>query len=129
EPPRLITDFSYRADGLGFRLDRPSHVFVVDVPPLPDPTADVPRADEGSDEPAAPTGAVASTGVAPVQVTTGPLDHGGPTWLDDGELLVLRDVVDTLGAALVRHPATAGSEGVEIGEIGRASWRGRSERG
>lgn len=114
EPPRLITDFSYRADGLGFRLDRPSHVFVVDVPPLPDPTADVPTADEGSDEPAAPTGAVASTGVAPVQVTTCPLDHGGPTWLDDGELLVLRDVVDTLGAALVRHPATAGSEGVEI---------------
>lgn len=130
EPPRLITDFSYRVDGLGFRLDRPQHTFVIDVPSLPDPVADVPKDDkkdekddkkdektdgetdaEGEDS---PSGAVASTGVTPVQVTTGDLGHYGPVWLNDDELLVRRDVVDRLGSTLLRHAATAASEGVEI---------------
>lgn len=129
EPPRLITDFSYRADGLGFRLDRPQHVFVIDVPPLPDPTADVPTDDKAKgdkatgenatgekdgDGEAPPSGAVASTGVAPIQVTTGPLGHLGPVWHGNDELLVRRDVVDRLGVTLVRHAATAASEAVEI---------------
>lgn len=121
EPPRLITDFTYRGDGLGFRLDRPQHVFVIDVPALPDPTADVPtdkpkddgeKAADKSDD-ASPSGAIAATGVTPVQVTSGPLGHYGQVWLDDSELLVRRDVVDRLGVTLLRVPATGG-DAVEI---------------
>ena len=32
EPPRLITTLKYRLDGVGFLTDRPSHVFVLDLP-------------------------------------------------------------------------------------------------
>lgn len=130
EPPRLITDFSYRADGLGFRLDRPQHVFVIDVPGPADPTADVPK-DEPKDaeattengEPkgggeAPPSGAIAATGVAPVQVTEGPLSHYGPVWLTADELLVRRDIVDGMASTLLRVAASAGAEVAEIGTPG-----------
>lgn len=45
EPPRHITDFTYRRDGRGFYLDRPAHVFTValaDLAMLDDPLADPP---------------------------------------------------------------------------------------
>src|SRR5690625_3857215 len=32
EPPRHITRFTYRLDGIGFYADRPQQVFVIDVP-------------------------------------------------------------------------------------------------
>ncbi len=131
EAPRRITDFSYRIDGLGFRLDRPQHVWVIDVPPVGDPTADVPKDDEkgakddGAKEAGAKddataqerTGAVAATGVAPVQVTTGDLGHYGPVWLNDDEILVRRDVVDRLGATLLRVSASGG-EATEVATPG-----------
>src|SRR5439155_21998324 len=61
EPPRRITRLSYRTDGLGFTLDRPRHVFVVDV---------------------------LVEGTAPVQLTKGDYDHGDDVaWSPDGELL------------------------------------------
>lgn len=116
EAPRLITDFSYRIDGLGFRLDRPQHVFVIEVPAPADPTADIPQKekdDDGEDE-AAPSGAVVATGVAPIQVTTGELGHYGPVWLDDQELLVRRDIVDGMASTLLRVRAQAGAEATEI---------------
>ena len=112
EAPRLITDFSYRIDGMGFRLDRPQHVFVIDVPAPADPTADVPKdaePDKKDDQDAPPTGAVAATGVSPVQVTTGPLGHYGPVWLNAEELLVRRDIVDGLASTLLRFTDTAGA--------------------
>lgn len=125
EPPRLIRDFSYRIDGLGFRLDRPQHVFAVDVPALPDPTADVPRdekkkdatkagPDDGDGAAAARTGAVAATGVVPVPITSSALSHSDPVWIDGDDLLVQQDVIDRLGSRLLRHWAVAGSEAVAI---------------
>jgi dipeptidyl aminopeptidase/acylaminoacyl peptidase len=68
EPPRRITKLFYRIDDVGFMLDRPRHVFVVDVPPGDVPAADLPT---------------------PAQVTDGPYDHGEPAWSPDGRLLTL----------------------------------------
>ncbi|MGC9667257.1 S9 family peptidase [Planosporangium sp. 12N6] len=60
EPPRRITGFGYRFDGVGFVLDRRRHVFVVDA---------------------------LAEGAEPVQVTEGDFDHSEPDWSPDGELL------------------------------------------
>jgi dipeptidyl aminopeptidase/acylaminoacyl peptidase len=60
EPPRRITRLSYRVDGTGFTVDRPSHVFVVD-PFEPSPS--------------------------PAQVTSGSFDHQDVAWSPDGQLL------------------------------------------
>ena len=64
EPPRLITSLKYREDGTGFVLDRPRHVFVLDLP------ADA--ADDGEPLP------------EPVQVTTGVGDDEDVAWSPDG---------------------------------------------
>ncbi|RBY86708.1 S9 family peptidase [Blastococcus sp. TBT05-19] len=64
EPPRLITTLQYRRDGVGFTGDRPSQVFVLDLPPdFADGTAPLPE---------------------PVQVTTGTPDCEDVTWRPDG---------------------------------------------
>jgi dipeptidyl aminopeptidase/acylaminoacyl peptidase len=64
EPPRLITTLKYRRDGVGFLADRPSHVFVLDLPrDFADDTAPAP---------------------VPVQVTTGADDCVDVTWRPDG---------------------------------------------
>ena len=60
EPPRRITRMWFRVDGLGFLLDRPEHVFVVD------PFTETP---------------------APAQVTDGPRDDHRVSWTPDGRLL------------------------------------------
>src|SRR4051812_10070498 len=64
EPPRLITTLKYRLDGVGFLTDRPSQVFVLDLPAdFEDDTAPLPE---------------------PVQVTTGAEDCADVTWRPDG---------------------------------------------
>ncbi|GAA1792847.1 S9 family peptidase [Planosporangium flavigriseum] len=60
EPPRRITGFWYRLDGVGFTFDRRRHVFVVDA---------------------------LAEAAKPAQVTEGDFDHGEPAWSPDGELL------------------------------------------
>jgi dipeptidyl aminopeptidase/acylaminoacyl peptidase len=68
EPPRLITTLKYRRDGEGFLTDRPSQVFVLDLPPdFDDDTAPRPE---------------------PVQVTTGTVDCVDVTWHPGGSELV-----------------------------------------
>jgi dipeptidyl aminopeptidase/acylaminoacyl peptidase len=68
EPPRLITTLKYRRDGDGFLTDRPSQVFVLDLPPdFDDDTAPLPE---------------------PVQVTTGTVDCVDVTWHPGGAELV-----------------------------------------
>lgn len=66
EPPRHITTFRYRGDGVGFFRDRPQHLFAVDLPADPQPG--------GLPEPTA--------------LTTGDLEVGGHRWLPDGVHLV-----------------------------------------
>jgi dipeptidyl aminopeptidase/acylaminoacyl peptidase len=64
EPPRLITTLTYRRDGVGFLVDRPSQVFLLDLPPdFEDDTAALPE---------------------PRQVTTGDPDCVDVTWRPDG---------------------------------------------
>ena len=43
EPPRLVTEFAYRLDNLGYTRDRRQHVFVGDVPDEPTGPGDPPR--------------------------------------------------------------------------------------
>lgn len=62
EAPRRITTLRYWADGFGFTVDRPRHLFVTD------PFADDPAA-------------------ATVQVTDGDFDHADVSWSPDGRLL------------------------------------------
>jgi dipeptidyl aminopeptidase/acylaminoacyl peptidase len=64
EPPRLITTLKYREDDTGFVLDRPRHVFVLDLP-----------ADAADDAEPLPE---------PVQVTDGEADDTDVAWSPDG---------------------------------------------
>jgi dipeptidyl aminopeptidase/acylaminoacyl peptidase len=67
EPPRLITTLKYRQDDVGFLGDRPSQVFVLDLPAdFTDDTAALPE---------------------PVQVTSGDTDCEDVAWSPDGEEL------------------------------------------
>jgi dipeptidyl aminopeptidase/acylaminoacyl peptidase len=64
EPPRLITTLKYRRDAVGFLGDRPSQVFVLDLPAdFDDDTAPPPE---------------------PAQVTTGTADSVDVAWRPDG---------------------------------------------
>jgi dipeptidyl aminopeptidase/acylaminoacyl peptidase len=64
EPPRLITTLKYRRDAVGFLADRPSQVFVLDLPAdFADDTAPLPE---------------------PLQVTEGVADCEDVTWRPDG---------------------------------------------
>jgi dipeptidyl aminopeptidase/acylaminoacyl peptidase len=60
EPPRRIDRLFYRIDGLGFRLDRPRHVFVIDA---------------------------VTPGAAPTQVTEGGYEHSEVDWSPREDLL------------------------------------------
>lgn len=85
EPARHITTFTYRSDGAGFTIGRPTHVHVVDLP-LPAAPID--------GEPAAP---------APLRLTDGDAPFRDAAWLADGSgLLALRGRADALVTELVR---------------------------
>lgn len=67
EPPRLITTLKYRLDDVGFLGDRPSQVFLLDLPAdFEDDTAALPE---------------------PVQVTSGGADCADVAWSPDGSEL------------------------------------------
>lgn len=127
EPPRHITTFTYRLDGPGFFTDRPQHVFVVDIPAVPDPVDDAPgkvadedapaktagdakTADSGEPEAAQKSpGARDGVSITPVQVSTGKREHHSPVWTPDGQyLLMIRSVPDALRTELLRFPADGG---------------------
>ncbi|MFW2334972.1 S9 family peptidase [Ilumatobacter sp.] len=71
EPPRLIREFNYRLDHLGFTRDRRQHLFVADVPER--------RAGPGSSSPDLP--------VDVHQLTDGDYDDVDPVWSPDGRAL------------------------------------------
>ena len=88
EPPRRITGIRWHANGLGY-LDRPAHLFVVDVPPTdaepfytPAPTLDTPEKRVIATE--------------PLRLTDGTTSWSGVAWTHDGaELLSVPDVIET----------------------------------
>lgn len=86
EAPRRITTWKYTQNGLGYSLDRPQHVFLVDVP---DVTAEpVVQPAPGADGPAEPRAVVAE----PRRLTDVPTDHGPIAFAPDGSLVVVAAV-------------------------------------
>jgi dipeptidyl aminopeptidase/acylaminoacyl peptidase len=78
EPARRIRTLKYQANGLGYTIDRRSHVYLVPVPDVwaaPKP-APVPRPDG--------TSAPAPTVAEPFRLTDGPYDDGSISFSPDG---------------------------------------------
>ena len=71
EAPRLVNEFDYRTDNLGYTRDRRRHVFVGDVP----------------DEPVAPGDPEPTAPIVLRQITTGDQDDVDPSWSPDGSLI------------------------------------------
>lgn len=86
EPPRRITTWKYAQNGLGYHLDRPQHVFLVDVPDVE--AEPVVQPAPGVDGPADPRPVVAE----PVRLTDVPTDHGPIAFAPDGSLAVVTTV-------------------------------------
>ena len=85
EPARRITTLKYKANGLGYRNDRPSQLFAVDVPPIDaEPVYD--RAPLPSDA----EGDAPKPAKVPVsrQLTDADTDHGSPRVTPDGAQLL-----------------------------------------
>ena len=89
EDARLITDFQYRMNGLGYTADKPLQLFLVEVPPLDAeprvaPTGRALRALGGAPEPVE-----SAAGLLPAakQLTTGAADHNGASFSADGDTL------------------------------------------
>ncbi|MDQ0756424.1 S9 family peptidase [Arthrobacter sp. B3I4] len=96
EDARLITDYKYRMNGVGYTADKPLQLFVVQVPALDDepPVAPAGRAKAASAEAASAEsaggagkgGAGKDSGSLPTarQLTAGTTDHDGATYSTDG---------------------------------------------
>lgn len=80
EDPRLITDNQYRLNGVGYTVDKPAQLFVVEVPEL------------GAEPRVTPVGRAAKESgteapsllPAAEQLTFGDADHGSPSFSRDG---------------------------------------------
>ncbi len=112
EPPRHITDFTYRLDGKGFYLDRPTQVFVIDVAKAiaTDPTAEVAKADDVKKP------SLEGIGTEPTQLT---FDDAisAIEWHGD-DLLAIRSRRNALADDLVRITPDAEVSVVEFPAIG-----------
>jgi dipeptidyl aminopeptidase/acylaminoacyl peptidase len=84
EDARLITDYQYRMNGVGYTADKPAQLFVVSVPALDEepPVAPVGRALKA----ASADGHGKDSGILPKarQLTTAATDHDGATFSADG---------------------------------------------
>lgn len=109
EPPRHITDFTYRSDGKGFYLDRPTHVFTIDLSDLE--TLEDPQAGPFPKEADKP--ALAGTAVTPKQITTGTDSYAGAIWVGE-EILAARANRNALHPTLVHITAAGAAAEVDI---------------
>ena len=107
EPPRRLTEKRYRANGLGYVIDKRAHLFSVDVPDL---TAEPPY--EQAPSPDQP-GEEAPTVPEPRRLTTGDFDARSPRCSPDGSSIAFvasrhetRD--DDLRADIYEIPADGG---------------------
>ncbi|MEP6842275.1 MAG: S9 family peptidase [Pseudolysinimonas sp.] len=140
EPARRITTLKYKANGLGYRNDRHSQLFAVDVTPIDsEPVYDrAPRSSDADGDAPKPVKKVAASR----QLTNADADHGTPRISPDGSQLLfvaalhegsdldLRDDIwmlplaassDDKGVAPVRRtgPDPLGVGDVAIGPDGR----------
>ncbi|TFD51567.1 S9 family peptidase [Cryobacterium frigoriphilum] len=110
EPPRRVTTRRFRSNGVGYVIDRRTHVFLVAVPdvwgePTPEPAPAV--------EDAAPAGAPADRTLAlgfpeARQLSSGDYEHAGLSFSPDGTRVL------TISARHARHDEDLRSELVEI---------------
>lgn len=114
EPPRHVTGIRWHANGLGYIADRPSHVFLVDVPdPRAEPeyTAAPSRHEKHTDEKTA--------GLAPrhsdaTALTTGSRSHQGVAFTPDGrEIITLTDEIESDRRDLRTHVIALSVDGSE----------------
>ncbi|MEC5191343.1 MULTISPECIES: S9 family peptidase [unclassified Arthrobacter] len=90
EDARLITDYKYRMNGVGYTADKPAQLFVVDVPELGAEPRVPPRGRAVKDRAAAVAsdgstdGAAGSLLPAAEQLTTAATDHTGASFGTDG---------------------------------------------
>ncbi|MDD7962862.1 alpha/beta hydrolase family protein [Microbacterium thalli] len=91
ESPRRITGIRWHANGIGYILDRPAHVFVVDVPDLgAEPVYEAAPA-LGADGASTASGAKNRA----IQLTDGPHSHDGVVFTRDGdEILTVVDAIE-----------------------------------
>ncbi|GAB3063719.1 prolyl oligopeptidase family serine peptidase [Sediminivirga luteola] len=84
ESPRRITGIRWHANGLGYSLDRPAHVFLVDVPdPGCEPSYPAAPAPARPDAPATSTPDAALP--SPRALTTGGAEHSSLAFTADGQ--------------------------------------------
>jgi dipeptidyl aminopeptidase/acylaminoacyl peptidase len=90
EAPRRITTLRYQSNGVGYTIDRRSHVFLVPVPdvnaePIP---VSVPSAEDAAAG-VAPPDRTSPPGLPEArQITTGDFDHTGLAFSPDGERVI-----------------------------------------
>lgn len=105
EPARRITTYTYRLDGPGFTIGRPTHLHLIDVPA---------QAEPGSQRPAS----------RPVRITTGVDGVSSPVFSPDGaRILALRDVPDTLRPEFVELLLEVRPRSPPSPRPSRAAWR------
>lgn len=125
EPPRHITDFTYRRDGRGFYLDRPTHVFTIDlaeVAAAEDPTSDGTHPTSGG--PGAASPALGGSGVTPIQVTSGADEFSAPVWFGR-DILALRANRNALHHDLVRIAPAGTPAEIAVPEVATSGASGR----
>lgn len=88
ESPRRITGIRWHANGLGYSLDRPAHVFLIDVPdPGREPSYPAAPAPAGPDAsaPATSTSTPEAALPSPRALTTGGAEYSSLAFTADGE--------------------------------------------
>ncbi|MDZ4093005.1 MAG: S9 family peptidase [Arthrobacter sp.] len=129
EDARLITDYQYRMNGVGYTADKPVQLFLVEVP---DPGAE-PRvaphgralkartaASSGQSAPEATSAAPAGLLPAARQLTTAATDHTGASFSTDGRTIYFTAALhegsdNDLASGIYRITVEEGSAGAETG--------------
>ena len=115
EDARLISDFKYRMNGLGYTADKPLQLFLVEVPPLDAEPKVAPAGRALKARGAAEDPKATAAGLLPAatQLTAGAADHNGASFSADASTIYftasLHDGHDTdLASGIYAIPATGG---------------------
>lgn len=84
EDARLITDYQYRMNGVGYTADKPLQLYVVEVPSLDEEPAVAPAGRALKTAASADGGKVAGSFPEARQLTTAATDHNGASYSSDG---------------------------------------------
>lgn len=119
EDPRLVRSNQYRMNGLGYTLDKPGRIFVVDVPELGGEPAVEPVGRAATAANAAKDSDAAQRGIpTAVQLSDGGSDHSGAVFSSDGRSVYFLAAEhdnhdDDIASGIYKVPA-AGGEAVLV---------------